>query len=944
MRKKLLALTFFVIIAVCFHSCDFKIPEEVEIRVSPEISTSVNGDLSNMLLDMIKDATKDNEDINVYQYTGYKPDGKNEVMTFLLQYNVLKGQTLDFFDSFQNVLDDFRNIDLEDIQDMAEPIDLSKLSDFSDGNEMMMEVNLHDIIAEAEGALSSQIEWDTILPIILGLGVDSYPDFFITKDPIKIKGFDSITFANGIFSIDMEFTPNVTGIPPTYNLDGVDFEIKSIQIKDSHNTIIPGTLADLVTKTIRFNDGENGKDGKFEQKVYFNLAGVTLANSFDILINDFEDHSPRGVPKNVNLEIHTGEIETPPGKPNAPIIRGVTGYENDPIEFELEEQEIELAYEGSEFIHAQIETGTMSFKFNMQRTEKQDATWMNIYDDSSGTAVDLDLGQTIYIKQGVSAPDPNGNYWPGLCNYTAKVDVSTGVGSDFIPAPWKYDGTNGDLVDRHINLEEIMILGSGGYVSKVVIPEGKMSFMLNDADMESKVIQVEIEPDIKIQKLSYVHINPGDIFNFPDIEISIDEAAQYLKEIQFFDENGKDNKVGIEIKFGAVDIKGLSIMICEPNLGINYPAKDPQTIKAYESVAFTRNNFIFPIQEVEPDAENNRNLCFEVKITHSGSGDVMEMTGISLDDGELNFEVEDYQVFFVDSWTEATLDLSTMDVPMSGSFPEEGDDPINLAEMLEILEGFKIDGIKSYLYFDGPDRFFNLDPKITFEAKNGDKNNYELFEDGDFHLEKHPIPELDKGDGKFSGELKKGIPIKFDEILDNPPEDLQITYDIDLDGIKVTPEFLNGETGETLNVSIIVVLPMSLNAGDDGAKIQIPNMFNDEDAFGRESQGDDGPYLGYINSLTLNVEFNDSIFTGGTLFMKREGEEDGKEKLSFNLKGKTLSIPIKGELLDTIRDTYPYSIVEMGIRFEPKTGIKIPAKLEIKRIEFDADITIGFKF
>ena len=954
MRKRSIALTFFVIIALCFHACDFNFPEEVEIKVKPELSAPVNGDMSNMIFNAINDAAKKNQDINLYQYEG------RDVMTFLFQYNILKDRPLDFLDKFHEVLDEFRDIDL-DIDKMSQDIELGDLSNFADkiGEPITIEVDLGDVIRSAETALSKQIDWHEVVPIVLGLGVDSGESQYESV-PIKISSFDTITFANGIFSIEMEFTPRKDDPNiPTDNLDTVDFEIESIWIKDQRNEL-QGTLEDLVTTTIRFNDGSiNG--GKFKHTVYFDLKGVTLDNVFKIYIIDFTDFTPSLVggalnPKSVNLEIQSGDIKAPPDDPDAPIIRGVKGYENkydkpgqgdplnpkNPLEFELDEQAIELAYDGSEFIHAQVGVGTMNFKFNLPREEIPNTTWLNIYDGTSGN--DLDLEQKIFILQDLSDPDPNGNLWPGLCDYTTKVDVSTGVGAGFTPDPWEFDGIDGNLINRHINLKEIKLLNDGGsYISKVTIPEGMISFMLDDVDIYEKKFEIVVEPEIKLKELINVHINPGDVFNFPDIDVPVGEAAKYLSEIRFENnEPGKD-KVGIEIKFGQVDIEGLTIMISEPNLEIN-TAKIPQDIVENGSVSFTRSDFIFDIKNMPEDGEGNKNLKFEVKVTPIGAGEVVEIPKIDLENELLRFRVDDYKVFFVDSWTEAVIDLSDADVPMDGSFPEEGEDPINLAEMLDVLEGFTIDGIKSFLYIDGPNQFFGLkpEPKITFEAKNGedDEIGYELF-DGDFHLVKHNIPKLDEdGDGKFKGVVPEGIKVKFDQILNDRPTDLQINYNIELDGTVITPEVLQ-DKGETLNIAIIVVVPMSLKADPvNGAKIEIPGMFKEgEDAFGRKNQDD----IDFINSLTLNVEFNDKIFNGGVLYMKREGEEDGSEDLKFDLAGKALKIPIKGSMLETIRNTYPYSITETGIRFKPNEIIQLPEKLEITKIEFDVDITFRQK-
>ena len=951
MRKKIIALTFFVIIAMCFHACDFALPEQVEVRVKPELGVQVNGEMSNIILDMIKNATKDNEDINVYQYTDKK------IMTFLLQYNIKKDYPLDYFDQFDDILNKF-DIELPE-DEMNQTIDLAQITEFFDVvDPVPVEIDLTKVLTSAEDSLrfdptdseNGENENMKIIPIGLGLGEYLSEEDYSFK--VSLKKFEDVTFANGLLTVHLELVPKA---PSTAFVGVVDFSFDTIYIKYD-NTIIPGYLKDNPGSPIQFSAPDYTSD------VEFNLMGRTIPKEFKIHIEDFHDGTQ--IPQAASLIIYESTVEPPPNvNPTPPLIKGVTGYaveeDDDDFKFEIDKNVIELEYEGNEFVHAQIGKGSIFFDIALPKPgdnpQDPDPTWITLVNDNNN-----DIIKEIWIHQ---AAVQDGGHWSGLSRRTTNKTGSD-IGGGLDTEPWFYvepSGGDGNLSGKHINLNEIVILGNEegenppDEISMIKIPKGTISLMLSDEVLakEKKTFEINITPKLNIETLEFAHIKPGDIFKPMTKEIDLKEAAQYIREIHF-------DKVGIELQFGQVDISGLEIMVSEKNLGINFPSPVFKPIPLREegdpptpSVKFINESaggIILTLNNIDgsPLIET---LTLEVEIKGDTNDGIMELKDVDLSKPSLRLEIEDYTVYFKENWTKAILDLESMDVPLKGSFPEEEDDPINLASMLEMLQGFKVKGIESYLYIDAPEKFINLDPDVTLEAKDGNNNEpYDLFFGKEFKLEAHKLPELDKdGDGKFTGEFAKGIKINFQPIMDDLPEDLRITYDFGFEnGLIIFPEFLengaDGETANIVNIAIIVVVPMSLENTDAGSKFEIPNMFKDEDAFGRTKEGEDGPYLGYINSLTLKVEFNDEVFKGGTLYMKKEGEEDGKETLRFDLKGKSLSIPIKGDLLKTIRETYPYNIVEMGIRFDKKTTIQIPNNLAIKKIEFDADVTFGFEF
>jgi len=963
MRRRITAFAFFVIIAMCFHACDFAIPEEVEIRVNPDSSLPLNGKMSDILLSQLQDAVKKVDGVSVYQYSDYKPDGKNEIMTFLLKYNILEGWPLDFFDEFQHVLDEFK-IDLEDT-DFDQKIKLDQLSHITDGIEpMTAKIDLSDILEGAEKSLTFDLEdaengsddIQKIIPIPLGIG-----NLEVLKDKyeftITMNKFDTVTFANGILTITLELREKKLE-PPLPELNGVNFSFNETYLEyelAGETYKIYGGLQDDPGSVVNFTDGNLLKDIEYKLNDPYDPKGKTIPKSFKIVIKGITDATAS--PQNAEMVVYHCEVLQPHPDDNLPIIKGVEGYRVNPDDedftFEIED-DIAMNYEGDEFVHAQIRKGSLTFKIDLpprNDNSENDETWITLADNNK---VSQDLDKDISIHQLIKTEDGE-DYW-GLSEITTSSTGDEGEADN----PLVYKGaTDGELSGKHINLSDINIKGT------IKIPEGYISFMLKEEDLAEQTFDLKIEPVIEIEILEKIHIRPGNIFppmtkNFP-----LGNAVKYINEIHF-------DEVGVEFQFKQVDIAGLQIMVTEPNLKIN-PDKTPYPIPEWKPgpgknpstpIRFFNDEEKKILKLKDADSILVDELNLTVEITGNTTGTIMEITsvnGIDISEPEsfLRIEMEKPKLYFKDSWSIAYLGLDTLD-NTSGSFPEEDEDPINLVSMLEMVKDFKINNIKSYLYIDAPQRFIHLEPEITMVAKDGeDGEPYDLFfNEGKTKVEIdkdkiYNIPELDKdGSGKYSGKLPDGIEVNFQSIMDDLPEDLRIFYNFGFseEGIPITREFMeNGVPDEKVDIAIVVVVPMTLIAREDDAKIEIPNMLTGEDIFERKKEGEDGPYLGYINSLTLNVEFNGNIFNGGQLYMKRdlgndEKEADGEELLIFDLTGKSLKIPIKGAMLETIRNTYPYKIAEMGIRVKKAgKGIEMPNNLAITKIEFDADVTFGFK-
>jgi len=949
MCKKILAFSCILYIFLCFHAC--QIPEALEIRISPDFTTPVNsGDLNNLIEKNIKEAMAKNgnsNDMSLFRYSGYKLPNNKEVQTFIIRYNIMKDRPIDFFDDFDAVMNEFDGMDL-DPKDMSTEISLESLTSFTNGiDPIPTDLNLESILEDAEDVINNSIAWHEVVPILLGLNQnleeEEYILLFEDDENIRIDGLDNITFADNVtFSIELKVTLNDDYFINS-SLSDVDFTIREIEIRQKDGESIWSDNHAV------FN-GANAIGDEITDMVYFNLSNRTLNSEFVIVLKDI--HDATGSPTDVNLEISDGKIYAPTG---APLIRGIEGFviEDDPLdpddltEVYIEADDIDLKFEGSEFIHAEVKEGTISFDITLPQDKSSGETWIFLKDFNG---YDKDVIKEIYLKQDESEADLDGNIHPGLSERTG----NTGNPNTewFIPGA---DSLNG----KHINNKPIQILDT----SKITVPEGKISFMLKDPS--KPIVQVLIMPNIEIESYSFVHINSNDVLNIPELDpIDLRGLTEGLHWLKF-------EKVGIELEFGRVDLDGYEIMITEPSVGINYKSdKPPNDRSEYkpmhknETVSFTENcqaglihhdpdNVCSQCYHWDIDKNDRDYLQFEIDIRKIGGGsNVLEIKDLDATKDAIYFEVTAVNIFFKEYWTYASIDFSSKEEEMSDSFPGEEEDAIDLASYFKILQGFKFNDVDSYLYLEGPDRFFNIEPEITMLVRYGDDPGpvpY-LFDDDNGHgttkypqkeMKRHILPNLDpNGDGKFSGKFIKGAPVRFDRVLDDMPNNLRIDYFLEFhDELVVTPEQIAGHTGETLDITLLIIVPLSLTADDD-AKFEIPNMFKDkEDIFDRKKQGD-ASLLDNINRLYLNIHFSEDAFNGGELYMKRPDpiEEYGEELLKFPLSSRNLSIPITGKMLNTINLEHPFKIEEIGVRFNKGSLLDIPDNFKILEMDFNADL------
>jgi len=954
MRKKLIALASIVIIFLSFHACEFNIPSGVEIIIGPEIGVQMRpGDLNSMIDDAIRDAVagKDNG-ISTLRYNGYNYSGNKQVQTYLIQYDILKKEPLTFLDDLDEIFD-FKL----DLGDLSRDIDLSDLANLDDEMQpSTLFVDVTELTKSAADKLNdNNFETDVVLPI----GIGNLPSDSFEYAPFAMEGFTSVTFSQGTLSFDLEYTlvgelngnfcaacgePTRTIILPDMSTPsvcycGIDFVFGDIVIENDDYDEIP-----IANSPILFDTNIR------TQTIKFNLEGYTLKNP-KVVLAGFEDSSTSG-PKYVDIKIISNNPLSDP------VVQGIEGLElEERIEVllkalgEPDHNPIVLDFGNSGFVHAQVKTGSINFNIDLPSEIKKGETYINFYNNNN--EIDNTLDIEIYLLQDPADYIGGGTHYSGLSSCVSDNSIDDTL-------PWEYTGGKSSLAKRHINYNpEINIING----SKITLPEGKVSFMLSDADLVTNVIAITVTPEIDIEEFSIVHIDPHEFLDTTPLEpVSIENAAKYLKEIKF-------NTVGVKLIFGQIDIPGFEIMITEPNLGIN-----PGPASTYCDIIgntnsgdmFTKTNFIWDLAS-NPVDELQFEFDLKKKNSVPGSKEVIDIADLTLSNNKLVFQI-DYEVYFnkkrddnTYDWEYAMVDLSNMgEDGVGGTFPAEDEEGIDLASMFELLEGFTFEEVKAYLYINGPARFFNLQPDISMEVdydgyKNAGIPKFDLFVNPNDYIngflnlagKNSAIINLDpKGTGAYTGALPekdKTFEINIKDIMKDMPSDLRFAYDTLLDDMRIEPHQIekdNSSALNELNAVMLMVLPLILKASADGADLEIPNLFDDkDDVFDRKKPGDSS-YMDFIKALTIKIQLPGKLFSGGTFYMTEAGEEGTEnELLSFPLRdSRNQEFKIDGKKLEQINKIVPYKIVRMGVRFPEGTILEIPNNLGAIRVEVDADL------
>jgi hypothetical protein len=478
---------------------------------------------------------------------------------------------------------------------------------------------------------------------------------------------------------------------------------------------------------------------------------------------------------------------------------------------------------------------------------------------------------------------------------------------------------------------------------------------------------------------------------------SLAEPAKYVKELDFDECNGTgDQGIGLKAHFEKV-IPGLRLNIKCEDIEVD-ATKD----LVEDDIVFGNTDGLLYFK-LEKYKNNANYLLYELALASANdtNKDILEIPELTPGEPlEIKGKVE-----FFHWWTRAILDMKEIiifanvkDDDFKGEVPdvfdeEKPEDPIDLSMLKDYIDGgVTFDRMKTDIYLSGPKGAIEklVLPNLEFSAGRvppsgeplGEPIGGEPLYNGPLILG-YPVEiELENGYYK-SGNLPLGgmeienapftklMEILLKEAPDNlffqynvtMDEELTVTYDM----FKEVTDAIDDENDDVLIVDVLVLLPLNLRVIDEGLRFPFKKYIGEQkDIFGREKPGEDAGFPDMkMPTLNISLDFQEQIFSGGTIFLftdrvrvkKEEGEGDdndderGVDLLFPNgipLKGRSMSINVSGAALDRVlSSTAPGLLVlEPFVEFAPGDMVTIPKnmglmgiKLGIKDYSVDVDIS-----
>jgi len=436
------------------------------------------------------------------------------------------------------------------------------------------------------------------------------------------------------------------------------------------------------------------------------------------------------------------------------------------------------------------------------------------------------------------------------------------------------------------------------------------------------------------------------------------------------------NKIKISLKDISGYVNSIDFARCEGNvlagIGLSfYVEKTPPELKMKiecDDLNFPKNDYklLKPGQDVV--FGNDAPLTLE-PYEYSSSGDELEFTmelqatdgsydwppsGVTVEPGM--FEIKGRMSFFR-VWTKATIDVAKALKASSalgdfGKYPEGAFDLSGLNKYFE--GGFTYKDLEVKMYMGGPCyeliNRLKVKPKLDLSALYNAKEKKLYY--GDLSISPDPINlarylnengfyksrHLPENTSGHDPEIDREVIM---DIFKTMPVDLFFKFGIlDIDELPVTPNDFNDtdDSGENsgLMTTLMIMLPMSLTAtgdNDNKSAISFPDMFGNDDLFGREEPKDlfsKNDIKADPEYIRMTIDFSDNIFTNGCLFINEEkdlfpqGVRLNDRKMVLNFTNEEIEI-IKNKLI----------CPNIKIEFDKGGIINIPKNMAIINIQFE---------
>ena len=263
----------------------------------------------------------------------------------------------------------------------------------------------------------------------------------------------------------------------------------------------------------------------------------------------------------------------------------------------------------------------------------------------------------------------------------------------------------------------------------------------------------------------------------------------------------------------------------------------------------------------------------------------------------------------------------------SGSFPLEGEEPIDLSFINEkIPEGIGLGNIEADIFLSSPS--FGEDIKLEFNAYI--KANEEEILGTEAEPKKlNPsasltLPETNIWDTEIpQSSVKMGE--KFTGFINKRPESLKVDYSLSADSAVISREAMENLESTTVKMELLVKIPLALNvSGTEGSPDNSENKGinldvmklaglnkegEEKDLFGRTGSSTDetiNQLLDNLKSLTLTVEYDNKIPLGFTGTISQEDVFKKEVTLKKSSKG-TINIELDSDEVKKVMETCPFS-------------------------------------
>jgi hypothetical protein len=380
---------------------------------------------------------------------------------------------------------------------------------------------------------------------------------------------------------------------------------------------------------------------------------------------------------------------------------------------------------------------------------------------------------------------------------------------------------------------------------------------------------------------------PLDSLNIADLpKVPLNEIARYVLSIDFDKCNGTDESgIGLNFNFTQI-VDGIEMTIKCDALDINHT----KTLTVGDNIFGNNTALTGDDAFLMRGLSDGNFLTFDIELKAADSSGILLIPTTGLDVGD-SVPLYNGTISFFRHWTNATIDMHEAvkgEEGLAGKFPQNKEDGFDLSPLGGYFDGFIFEGLEASLYMGGsPIKV--LQPGLRLFALYNDIDDPDPFFNGAFPIDSKSLVLDDTyiSNGFYNHKHLPGVtsdmPGLNEDILGDifkvMPKSLFFRYEIGFpDRLDVKPDMFDDDPGELdsskVTPAIMLLLPLHLKATMDDSTLSFSDTFKGmKDLFNRDEPEElFSPYG--IQSIKVTVEFLESMFSGGRLFLDGDKETD----------------------------------------------------------------------